>query len=53
MVKTPSKVILLCCGEVSVSVVLLFQRGTSSVSLPSAKSSLENSTIFLSFLSSY
>jgi hypothetical protein len=53
MVGTPPMVISLRHGEVSVGVVLLFQRGSSSASLSSAKSSLEPPTIFLALLSSY
>jgi hypothetical protein len=53
MVGTPPMVAYLCCGEVSVYIVMLFQRGLGSVSLLSAKSSLELPTIFLTSLSSY
>jgi hypothetical protein len=53
MVKTPPMVIFFHRGEVSVYVVLLFRRGSSSTILPSAKSSLEPPAIFLSLLSSY
>jgi hypothetical protein len=53
MVGTPPTVILLLCGEVLVSIVLLFRRGSSSAKLPSAKSSMEPPVIFLYFLSSY
>jgi hypothetical protein len=49
----PPMVILLHRGEVPVDVVLIFRRGSSSASLPSANSSLEPPTIFLAFLSSY
>jgi hypothetical protein len=53
MVGMPPMIILLCCGEVPVNVVLLFWRGSSSTSLSSAKSSLELPTFFLALLSSY
>jgi hypothetical protein len=53
MVGMPPMFIFLSRGEVPVCSVLLFMQGSSSSSLPSAKSSLEPTTIFLSFLSSY
>jgi hypothetical protein len=53
MVRMPPMVILLHRGEVPVYVILLFLRGSSSTSLPSAKSSLESPVIFLALLSSY
>jgi hypothetical protein len=53
MVGMPPMVILLHHGKVSVCVNLLFRRDSGSVSLLSAKSSLELPAIFLTFLSSY
>jgi hypothetical protein len=53
MVRMPPMVIFLQHGKVSVGVVFLFWQGSSSTSMPSAKSSLEPPTIFLDFLSSY
>jgi hypothetical protein len=46
-------VILLHHGEVLVSAILLFQRGSIFANFLSAKSSLEPPAIFLAFLSSY
>jgi hypothetical protein len=53
MVGTPPMVILLLHGKVLVCVILLFHLGSSSASLPSAKSSLESPIIFIALLSSY
>jgi hypothetical protein len=46
-------VIFLRCCEVLVSVVLLFRQGSSSASIPSAKSSLEPLAILRALISSY